>query len=87
MGETVENVARGIDTISLQQPLGVCCGITPFNFPVMIPLWMIPIALACGNTFIVKPSEQDPLSTMRVVELFHEAGLPPGSFEYDSGGS
>ncbi|BFL83181.1 hypothetical protein LFREDSHE_16310 [Shewanella baltica] len=60
MGETVENVARSIDTYSYTQPLGVCAGITPFNFPAMIPLWMFPLAIACGNTFILKPSEQDP---------------------------
>jgi malonate-semialdehyde dehydrogenase (acetylating) / methylmalonate-semialdehyde dehydrogenase len=61
MGETAENVARGIDTYSLIQPLGVCVGITPFNFPAMIPMWMFPMAVACGNTFILKPSEQDPI--------------------------
>lgn len=78
MGETVENVARNIDTYSYTQPLGVCAGITPFNFPAMIPLWMFPIAIACGNTFILKPSEQDPLTPTRMVELFEEAGAPKG---------
>jgi malonate-semialdehyde dehydrogenase (acetylating) / methylmalonate-semialdehyde dehydrogenase len=78
MGETVENVARGIDTYSYLQPLGVCAGITPFNFPAMIPLWMFPMAIACGNTFILKPSEQDPLTPTRLVELFVEAGAPKG---------
>lgn len=78
MGETVENVARGIDTYSYTQPLGVCAGITPFNFPAMIPLWMFPLAIVCGNTFILKPSEQDPLTPMRLVELFEEAGAPKG---------
>ncbi|NQZ12563.1 MAG: CoA-acylating methylmalonate-semialdehyde dehydrogenase [Algicola sp.] len=78
MGETVENVARGIDTYSYTQPLGVCAGITPFNFPAMIPLWMYPMAVACGNTFILKPSEQDPLTPTRMVELFEEAGAPKG---------
>jgi malonate-semialdehyde dehydrogenase (acetylating) / methylmalonate-semialdehyde dehydrogenase len=78
MGETVENVARNIDTYSHQQPLGVCGGITPFNFPAMIPLWMFPMAIACGNTFILKPSEQDPLTPMRLAELFIEAGAPKG---------
>lgn len=78
MGETVENVARGIDTYSYTQPLGVCAGITPFNFPAMIPLWMFPLAVACGNTFILKPSEQDPLTPTRLVELFVEAGAPKG---------
>lgn len=78
MGETVENVARNIDTYSYTQPLGVCVGITPFNFPAMIPLWMFPLAVACGNTFILKPSEQDPLCPTRLVELFEEAGAPKG---------
>ncbi|MBU2882822.1 CoA-acylating methylmalonate-semialdehyde dehydrogenase [Psychrosphaera sp. B3R10] len=78
MGETVENVARNIDTYSYTQPLGVCVGITPFNFPAMIPLWMFPLAVACGNTFILKPSEQDPLTPTRLVELFEEAGAPKG---------
>ncbi|QLE85874.1 MULTISPECIES: CoA-acylating methylmalonate-semialdehyde dehydrogenase [Shewanella] len=78
MGETVENVARGIDTYSYTQPLGVCAGITPFNFPAMIPLWMFPLAIACGNTFVLKPSEQDPMTPQRLVELFEEAGAPKG---------
>ncbi|MBE0368432.1 MULTISPECIES: CoA-acylating methylmalonate-semialdehyde dehydrogenase [Pseudoalteromonas] len=78
MGETVGNVARNIDTYSYMQPLGVCAGITPFNFPAMIPLWMFPLAIVCGNTFILKPSEQDPLTPMRLVELFEEAGAPKG---------
>ncbi|MCG7568740.1 CoA-acylating methylmalonate-semialdehyde dehydrogenase [Pseudoalteromonas sp. CNC9-20] len=78
MGETVSNVARNIDTYSLIQPLGVCAGITPFNFPAMIPLWMFPLAIVCGNTFVLKPSEQDPLTPMRLVELFEEAGAPKG---------
>lgn len=78
MGETVENVARGIDTYSYIQPLGVCAGITPFNFPAMIPLWMFPMAIAAGNTFVLKPSEQDPLTPMKLAELFIEAGAPKG---------
>ncbi|MCH8537465.1 MAG: CoA-acylating methylmalonate-semialdehyde dehydrogenase [Alkalimonas sp.] len=78
MGETVENVARSIDTYSYIQPLGVCAGITPFNFPAMIPLWMFPMAIACGNTFILKPSEQDPMTVNRIAELFAEAGAPKG---------
>lgn len=78
MGETAENVARDIDTYSYVQPLGVCAGVTPFNFPAMIPLWMFPLAIACGNTFILKPSEQDPMTPMRLAELFHEAGFPKG---------
>ncbi len=76
MGETVENVANNIDTYSYTQALGVCAGITPFNFPAMIPLWMFPLAIACGNTFILKPSEQDPMTPMRLAELFLEAGAP-----------
>ena len=78
LGELANNVAGGVDTYTLLQPLGVCAGITPFNFPAMIPLWMFPMAIACGNTFVLKPSEQDPLSTMRLVELAVEAGIPPG---------
>ncbi|MBL3558605.1 MULTISPECIES: CoA-acylating methylmalonate-semialdehyde dehydrogenase [Marinobacter] len=86
MGETVENVAREIDTYSYTQPLGVCAGITPFNFPAMIPLWMFPMAIACGNTFILKPSEQDPLTPMRLAELFEEAGAPKGVLQVVHGG-
>ncbi|MGF1690904.1 CoA-acylating methylmalonate-semialdehyde dehydrogenase [Photobacterium kagoshimensis] len=78
MGETVENVATDIDSYSLIQPLGVCSGITPFNFPAMIPLWMFPMAIACGNTFVLKPSEQVPLTAMRLAELFEQAGAPKG---------
>lgn len=86
MGETVENVAREIDTASWIQPLGVCVGITPFNFPAMIPLWMFPLAIACGNTFILKPSEQDPMTPNRLAELFLEAGAPPGVLQVLHGG-
>jgi malonate-semialdehyde dehydrogenase (acetylating)/methylmalonate-semialdehyde dehydrogenase len=86
MGETVENVARNIDTYSYQQPLGVVAGITPFNFPAMIPLWMFPMAIACGNTFILKPSEQDPMTPTRMAELFHEAGFPKGLLNVIHGG-
>ncbi|MBC3764614.1 CoA-acylating methylmalonate-semialdehyde dehydrogenase [Neptunicella marina] len=86
MGETVENVARGIDTSSYIQPLGVCAGITPFNFPAMIPLWMFPLAIACGNTFVLKPSEQDPLTPTRLAELFEEAGCPKGVLNVVHGG-
>jgi malonate-semialdehyde dehydrogenase (acetylating)/methylmalonate-semialdehyde dehydrogenase len=86
MGETAENVARGIDTYSYMQPLGVCLGITPFNFPAMIPLWMFPLAIACGNTFILKPSEQDPLTPTRLAELFMEAGAPKGVLNVVHGG-
>lgn len=86
MGETVGNVARGVDCYSYTQPLGVCAGITPFNFPAMIPLWMFPLAIACGNTFILKPSEQDPLTPMRLAELFEEAGAPKGVLQVVHGG-
>ncbi|MGE0800996.1 MAG: CoA-acylating methylmalonate-semialdehyde dehydrogenase [Lautropia sp.] len=78
LGELANNVATGVDTYTILQPLGVCAGITPFNFPAMIPLWMFPMAIACGNTFVLKPSEQDPLSTMKLIELAHAAGIPPG---------
>ncbi len=78
LGELANNVAGGVDTYTLLQPLGVCAGITPFNFPAMIPLWMFPMAIACGNTFVLKPSEQDPMVTMRLAELALEAGVPPG---------
>ncbi len=78
MGETVEHVGIGVDGWSTRHPLGVCVGITPFNFPLMVPLWMFPVAIACGNTFILKPSERVPRSSVRIVELFHEAGLPAG---------
>ena len=86
MGETMENVARGIDTASWMQPLGVCLGITPFNFPAMIPLWMFPLAIAAGNTFILKPSEQDPMTPNRLAELFIEAGAPKGVLQVLHGG-
>lgn len=86
MGETVENVAREIDTASWIQPLGVCVGITPFNFPAMIPLWMFPLAIACGNSFILKPSEQDPMTPNRLAELFLEAGAPAGVLQVLHGG-
>ena len=77
-GEFTENVGTNVDSWSLRQPLGVCAGITPFNFPAMVPMWMFPIAIACGNTFILKPSEKDPSCSLRLAELFSEAGLPDG---------
>jgi malonate-semialdehyde dehydrogenase (acetylating)/methylmalonate-semialdehyde dehydrogenase len=86
MGETVENVARKIDTYSFIQPLGVCAGITPFNFPAMIPLWMYPMAIACGNTFVLKPSEQCPMTSTRLAEIFNEAGFPKGVLNVVHGG-
>ncbi|MBB5017692.1 malonate-semialdehyde dehydrogenase (acetylating)/methylmalonate-semialdehyde dehydrogenase [Chitinivorax tropicus] len=86
MGEFVENVGSGIDTYTVLQPLGVCAGITPFNFPAMIPLWMFPMAIVTGNTFILKPSEQDPLVTMKLVKLALDAGIPPGVLNVIHGG-
>lgn len=79
-GEHSEEVGTGVDCHSLRQPLGVCAGITPFNFPAMVPLWMYPVAIACGNTFVLKPSEKVPSTAMRLAELFQEAGLPDGVF-------
>jgi malonate-semialdehyde dehydrogenase (acetylating) / methylmalonate-semialdehyde dehydrogenase len=84
-GEFSDTVGGGIDSWSLRQPVGVCAGITPFNFPAMVPLWMFPIAIACGNTFILKPSEKDPGCPLRLAELFAEAGLPPGVFNVVNG--
>ena len=86
LGEMANNVASGVDTYTLLQPLGVCAGITPFNFPAMIPLWMFPMAIATGNTFVLKPSEQDPMVTMRLCELALEAGIPPGVLNVIHGG-
>jgi malonate-semialdehyde dehydrogenase (acetylating)/methylmalonate-semialdehyde dehydrogenase len=79
-GEYAENVGTQVDTHSLRQPVGVCAGITPFNFPVMVPLWMFPMAIACGNSFILKPSEKVPSASIRMAELLKEAGLPDGVF-------
>ncbi|MCB1645025.1 MAG: CoA-acylating methylmalonate-semialdehyde dehydrogenase [Pseudomonadales bacterium] len=86
MGETSENVARNIDTYSIIQPLGVCVGITPFNFPAMIPLWMFPLAIACGNTFVLKPSEQDPMTPNMLIELFYQCGFPKDLVQLVHGG-
>ena len=77
-GEHAEDVGTGVNSHTLKQPLGVCAGITPFNFPIMCPLWMLPVALACGNTFVLKPSEKDPSASMLVARLLTEAGLPDG---------
>ncbi|MDC3161988.1 CoA-acylating methylmalonate-semialdehyde dehydrogenase [Candidatus Pelagibacter sp.] len=77
-GDFTENVGTNIDSWSMRQPLGVCAGITPFNFPAMVPMWMFPMAIACGNTFILKPSEKDPSCPLKLAELFSEAGLPDG---------
>ncbi len=86
MGEVLENVARGIDCDAMRQPLGVCAGITPFNFPAMVPLWMYPVALACGNTFVLKPSEKVPLTAIKIAKLLERAGLPKGVFNIVHGG-
>jgi len=87
LGEIAENAAGGVNVYSLQQPLGVGAGITAFNFPVMLPSFMFPLAVATGNTFVLKPSEQDPTSTMRLVELAHEAGIPAGVLNVVHGGA
>jgi malonate-semialdehyde dehydrogenase (acetylating) / methylmalonate-semialdehyde dehydrogenase len=79
-GEFSENVGTEVDSFSLRQPVGVCAGITPFNFPAMVPLWMFPIAIGCGNTFVLKPSERDPSLSLRMAALLKEAGLPNGVF-------
>ena len=84
-GEFTEAVGTGVDSYSMRQPLGVCAGITPFNFPAMIPLWMAPLALACGNAFVLKPSEKDPSCPLRLAELFAEAGVPDGVFNVVNG--
>jgi malonate-semialdehyde dehydrogenase (acetylating) / methylmalonate-semialdehyde dehydrogenase len=84
-GEFCESVGTGVDSWSLRQPLGVCAGITPFNFPAMVPMWMFPVALACGNAFVLKPSEKDPSCPLRLAELLREAGLPDGVFNVVNG--
>jgi len=81
-----ENVGTGVDAYSIRQPVGVVAGITPFNFPAMVPMWMFPIALACGNTFILKPSEKDPSASLLLAEMLAEAGLPDGAFNVVHGG-
>jgi malonate-semialdehyde dehydrogenase (acetylating)/methylmalonate-semialdehyde dehydrogenase len=84
-GELTEQVGRGVDAWSLRQPLGVVAGITPFNFPVMVPMWMWPVAIACGNTFVLKPSERDPSASLEVARLLTEAGCPEGVFNVVNG--
>ncbi|MBC8093647.1 MAG: aldehyde dehydrogenase family protein, partial [Pseudonocardia sp.] len=79
-GDYSDQVSTGVDLFSFRQPLGVCVGITPFNFPAMVPMWMYPVAIACGNTFVLKPSERDPSTSGLVAELWAEAGLPDGVF-------
>src|SRR5215217_6364986 len=85
-GEASESVATGVDSWSLRQPLGVAVGITPFNFPVMVPLWMLAPAIACGNAFVLKPSEKDPSATVRLAELLIDAGAPAGVLNVVHGG-
>ena len=84
-GEFTENVGTDIDSWSIRQPLGVCAGITPFNFPAMVPMWMFPLAIACGNTFVLKPSEKDPSVSIKLAQLFKQAGLPDGVFNVVNG--
>ena len=84
-GEFTENVGTDVDSWSVRQPLGVCAGITPFNFPAMVPMWMFPISIACGNTFVLKPSEKDPSCSVRLAQIFKEAGLPDGVFNVVNG--
>ena len=84
-GEFTENVGKGVDSWSTRQPLGVCAGITPFNFPAMVPMWMFPVAIACGNTFVLKPSEKDPSCSMMLADLLKQAGLPDGVFNIING--
>jgi malonate-semialdehyde dehydrogenase (acetylating)/methylmalonate-semialdehyde dehydrogenase len=86
MGDSLNDVAQGIDCKTIRQPIGVCAGITPFNFPAMVPTWMYPFAIACGNTFVLKPSEKVPLTPTRAIELLHDAGLPPGVLNLVHGG-
>jgi malonate-semialdehyde dehydrogenase (acetylating)/methylmalonate-semialdehyde dehydrogenase len=85
-GESLPQVAEDIDGVTMREPIGVCAGITPFNFPAMVPLWMYPMAIACGNTFVLKPSEKVPLTAVRMGELLMEAGLPDGVFNIVHGG-
>src|SRR5262249_46251086 len=86
MGQALPNIASQVDCETVRHPVGVCAGITPFNFPAMVPLWMFPVALACGNTFVLKPSEKVPLSAVRLAELLAEAGLPDGVLNLVHGG-
>lgn len=85
-GESLPQIADQVDAVSMREPIGVCAGITPFNFPAMVPMWMFPLAVACGNTFILKPSEKVPLTALRLAELFLEAGVPDGVFNVVHGG-
>ena len=87
MGRILPNIAPGIDSETVRQPVGICAGITPFNFPAMVPLWMFPVAIVCGNTFVLKPSEKVPLTAVRLGELLLDAGLPKGVFNMVHGGA
>ena len=86
MGDTLPNIATDVDAETMRHPVGVCAGITPYNFPLMVPMWMFPVAIVCGNTFVLKPSEKVPLSSIRLGELLEEAGLPAGVFNIVHGG-
>ena len=86
MGDSLNDIAHGIDCKTIRQPIGVCAGITPFNFPAMVPMWMHPFAIACGNSFVLKPSEKVPLTPTMAIELLHDAGLPPGVMSLVHGG-
>ena len=85
-GENLPRIAEGVDGVTMREPIGVCAGITPFNFPAMVPMWMFPLAIACGNAFILKPSEKVPLTANRLGELLLAAGLPEGVFNIVQGG-
>ena len=85
-GESLGQIADNIDGLTIREPLGVCAGISPFNFPAMVPMWMFPMAIACGNTFVLKPSEKVPFTVVRLAELFQEAGLPDGVLNIVHGG-
>lgn len=85
-GESLPQIAEAMDAVTMREPVGVCAGITPFNFPAMVPMWMFPLAIACGNAFILKPSEKVPLTALKIAELFHEAGLPDGVLNIVNGG-
>ena len=86
MGQTLTDISRDVDCHAIREPVGVVVGIPPFNFPALIPLWMMSIAVACGNTFVLKPAEKAPLTGTRLIELFAEAGLPPGVVGVVQGG-
>src|SRR5207244_5126256 len=86
MGQSIQNIAREVDCETIRHPVGVCAGIVPFNFPAMVPLWMYPVAIACGNTFVLKPSEKVPLTVIKIAKLLEQAGLPKGVFGIVHGG-